>query len=220
MLGPPELWEINTYCLGQSSGPGSFFEGYFLMIDSISLISIIVFRSSILDSVLVTATLETAGRDFCWFFLIVVHLLVWFVISDCKLIFRFSSLVGVLSIGNISIGSFINSRSALYFQFGIFHIMWIGCSKVLGSQEWLSHLWSKGDSQILCCCLNPASGNICNPHSTIVFKTYARHSGSSPCFIQAYSFISLCTNVSICALKVEINLCVILWLRKQIRYFI
>lgn len=91
----------------------------------------------------------------------------------CKLIFRFSSLVGVLSIGNISIGSFINSRSALYFQFGIFHIMWIGFSKVFGSQEWLYHLWSKGDSQILCCCLNSGSGNIFNPHSTIVFKTYA-----------------------------------------------
>lgn len=78
-----------------------------------------------------------------------------------------------------------------------------------------SHLWCRRDSQILCCFLNPASGNICNLHSTTVFTTYARHSGSAPCFVQAYSFISLCTNVSICALKVEISLCVILWLRNN-----
>lgn len=78
-----------------------------------------------------------------------------------------------------------------------------------------SHLWCRRDSQILCCFLNPASGNICNLHSTTVFTTYARHSGSAPCFVQAYSFISLCTNVSICALKVEISLCVMLWLRNN-----
>lgn len=71
----------------------------------------------------------------CWFFLIVVHLLVWFVISDCKL--RFSFFSGSAEFWKHFHSSFSNSRPALYFQFGIFHIMWIGCDEVFGSQKWL-----------------------------------------------------------------------------------